>query len=60
MNEMDKIATEKIDELRAERDYYKSVADTLQERLEDTESAFRTLKGQYQLLLQDYKVADVG
>lgn len=60
MNEMDKIAVEKIEELRAERDYYKSVSDTLQERLEDTESAFRALKGQYALLLRDQKVADVG
>ena len=56
---MDKEALEKIEALRAERDHYKSVADTLQATLEETEEALRAAKGQLAILRQDrrYEVA---
>lgn len=60
METMDKQAVEKIESLRNERDYYKAVADLLQEALQERDDEFKALKGQYSLLLRDYKMADVG
>ena len=56
---MDKEALKKIESLRRERDYYKTLSDLLQERVEDTEEALTAAKGQLQNLLVDrrYEVA---
>ena len=56
---MDKTALEKIELLREERDHYKSVSDTLQATLEETEEALRAAKGQIQHLLNDRRFPDL-
>lgn len=43
----------------AERDYYKSVADTLQATLEETEDAFRAAKGQIAQMLRESRFPDL-
>lgn len=59
--EMDKHAIEKINSLRSERDYYKTVADLLQEALQERDDELRVAKAQIQGLLNgqtvDYGVA---
>ena len=54
--EMDQIALEKIESLREERDYYKSLADLLQEALQERDIELRAARGQLSQLLMDSRV----
>ena len=56
---LDKEAVAKIKELREERDHYKSVSDTLQATLEETEEALRAAKGQIQQMLAERRYPDL-
>jgi predicted nuclease with TOPRIM domain len=60
MNEMDQKAIKRIQELEEENEALILLNDVLQTTLEESEEALKALKGQYALLLRDYKVADVG
>ena len=60
MNEMDQKAIKRIIKLEDEVSALIEINDVLQTTLEETEEALRSVKGQYALLLRDYKVADVG
>jgi predicted nuclease with TOPRIM domain len=57
---MDQKAIKRIQELEEENDALILLNDVLQTTLEESEESLKALKGQYALLLRDYKVADVG
>jgi hypothetical protein len=52
---MDDIAKNRIAELEADVQHYKSLADLLQEAVQDLEDELRVAKGQMALMRQDYR-----